>query len=149
MKKFTIASILALAVTAASALEVGVSTTKDYAAQDARQAFGGFVSQNVGKVGVTAGFERFDNGPRQDRYSLVAGYPVAKIGLVTFTPKLGVAYLNNAAQVDGYAVTAGVGASVPVYKNVTLGVDYARQYGQERVNQFDGNKITTSLSYKF
>jgi outer membrane autotransporter protein len=62
---------------------------------------------------------------------------------------LGVAYLNNARDANGYVMTVGVGASVPVTKQITIGVDVARQYGQDRVNQFDGNRVTVGTTYRF
>ena len=150
MKKFAIASLIATAAIAASALEVGVTSTRDYSGVENRNGAGVTVGQSYGKVGVTAGFERFTKGTNdQDRYSLVAGYDVAKVGPVTVTPKVGVAYLNNQTGQDGYAMTVGVGASVPVTKQISLGVDVARQYGQERVQAFDGNRVTVGLNYKF
>ena len=46
-------------------------------------------------------------------------------------------------------MTVGVGASMPVTKQVSVTVDFARQYGQERVQAFDGNRTTVGLKYKF
>ena len=150
MKKFAIASIIALAATAASALEVGVTTTSDYSGADKRAGYGFTVGEKFGTVGVTAGFESFTKGANdQDRYSLVAGYDVAKFGSITVTPKVGVAYLNNQTGQDGYAMTVGAGASMPLTKQVSLGLDVVRQYGQDRVNRFDGNRVTVGLAYKF
>ena len=63
--------------------------------------------------------------------------------------KAGVAYLNNQTGSDGYAITAGVGASVPVYKDLSATVDYRRQEGQNRVSAFDGNQIAVGLKYSF
>jgi hypothetical protein len=139
---------LALSAVAASAVEVGVTNTRDDAG--ARNATGLTVGNSYGQLGVTAGFERFTQGANdQDRYSLVAGYNVAKFGAVTVTPKVGAAYLNNQTGADGYAMTVGVGASMPITKQVSVGVDYARQYGQDRVQSFDGDRITAGLSYRF
>jgi hypothetical protein len=77
MKKIAIASLIALAATTASALEVGVTTTREYIGTNSNGA-GITVGEKFGKVGVTAGFERFTAGTNdQDRYSLVAGYDVA------------------------------------------------------------------------
>lgn len=150
MKKIAIASIMALAAISASAMEVGVTSTKDYSASNARQGFGVSVSQKVGGIGLTGAFERFTKGTNdQDRYSVTAGYDVAKFGPVTITPKVGVAYLNNQATPDGYALTVGVGASVPVTKSVALTVDAGHQYGQHRVKPLDGNRVTAGLSYSF
>ena len=150
MKKIAIASLIALAATAASALEVGVTTTRDYSQATDRNGYGLTLGQKFGAVGVTAGFERMTTGTNdQDRFSLVAGYDVAKFGPVTVTPKVGVAYLNNQTTADGYALTVGVGASVPVTKQVSLGVDFARQYGQDRVQAFDGNRVTAGVKFNF
>ena len=148
MKKIAIASILALSAVAASAVEVGVTNTRDDAG--ARNATGLTVSNSYGQLGVTAGFERFTKGANdQDRYSLTAGYNVATISTVTITPKIGAAYLNNQTGANGYAMTVGVGASMPITKQISVGVDYARQYGQDRVQSFDGDRVTAGVTVKF
>ncbi len=149
MKKIAIASLFALAATATSAAEFGVTMTRDYAGTD-RNGGGVSLGQKFGKVGVTAGFERTTAGNNdQDRLSLVAGYDAAKLGAVTITPKVGVAHLNNQTGADGYAMTVGVGATLPLTKTVSLGVDVARQYGQDRVQTFDGNRVTAGVRYSF
>ena len=149
MRKFAIATALALVAMSASALEIGVTGTRDYTG-DNRNSGGITIGQSYGKVGVTAGFERFTSGANdQDRYSVVAGYDVAKFGPVTVTPKVGVAYLDNQTGSNGYTMTIGAGASMPVAKKVTVGLDVARQYGQDRVNQYDGNRVTVSARYAF
>jgi opacity protein-like surface antigen len=150
MKKIAIASLIALAATAASALEIGTSVTRDYSGAENRNGGGITLGNQYGKVGVTAGFERFTRGNNdQDRFSLVAGYDVAKVGPVTVTPKVGVAYLNNQTGDNGYAMTVGVGASLPLTKQVSIGLDVARQYGQDRVSASDGNTVTAGLKYRF
>lgn len=150
MKKLVLASIIALATTAAAALEVGVTTTRDYSGTENRNGTGITAGEKFGKVGVTAGFQRFTKGTNdQDRYSLVLGYDIAKLSSVTVTPKVGVSYLDNHVGENGYAATVGVGASLPVTKQVSLGLDFARQYGQDRVNQFDGNLVSLGLKYRF
>ena len=150
MKKLVIASALAMAAISASALEVGVTSTTDYSGASARQGFGATVGQQYGKLSVAGGFERFTKGANdQDRYSVTAGYDVAKFGPVTVTPKVAVAYLNNQTTRDGYAMAVGVGASVPVTKQVAFTVDAARQYGQDRVKASNGNAVTAGLKYSF
>ncbi len=149
MKKFAIATMIALAASAASALEVGVTTARDYAGTD-RNAVGLTIGQTVGAVSVTAGFDRATGGTNdQDRYSLVAGYNVAKLGPVSVAVKGGAAYLNNQTGQDGYAALVGLGASLPLNKNTALTVDATRQYGQDRVNSFDGNRVTAGVKYSF
>ncbi len=179
MKKILIATAISLAATAASAIEVGLTVGKNYAKNNSadcgfiigpmtctqgtdRTEYGITVGQKYDKLSVTAGFARNDGGSpitqptdgayrdqRQDRYSLTAGYDVAKVGPVTLTPKVGVAYLNNARDTDGYAMTVGLGASVPVTKQVSLTADVARQYGQDRVNQYNGNRVAAGIRYSF
>jgi hypothetical protein len=149
MKKIAIASLLALAAISASAVEVGVTAARDYAGTD-RDAYGVTLGQSYGKVGVTAGFDRATKGTNnQDRYTLVGSYDVTKLGSATVAVKTGVAYLNNQTTADGYALLVGAGVSVPVVDKVSVGIDYTRQYGQDRVNAFDGNRLTASVKYAF
>ncbi len=150
MKKIAIATVIALAAASASALELGVSATRDYSGAENRNGGGVSLGEQYGKVSITAGFDRFTKGNNdQDRYSLVAGYDVAKLGAVTVTPKVGVAYLNNQTSADGYAMTVGVGATLPLTKQVSVGLDVARQYGQDRVQASDGNAVTVGVKYRF
>jgi outer membrane autotransporter protein len=150
MKKILIATAIAIAATAASALEVGVTASRDYSGADNRNSGGVTVGQRFGAIGLTAGAERFTRGANdQDRYSLVAGYDVAKLGTATVAVKTGVAFLNNQTGQDGYAMTVGAGVSVPVTKKISVGIDVARQYGQDRISQFDGNRVTVGTTYRF
>lgn len=148
MKKLAIASLLAVAAASASAVEVGVTAARDYAGSD-RNAAGFTVGHPVGPVTLTAGFDRTSTGVAQNRWSLVAGYDVTKVGPVTLSVKGGAAYLDNASGVDGYAWVVGAGVSVPVVKNVAATLDLTRQYGQDRVSAFDGNRVTVGLKYSF
>jgi opacity protein-like surface antigen len=153
MKKFAIATALVLAAGTASALEFGVTATRGDTTGDTRNYGGVTLGQSFGKLNATAGFERSTVGVQgnQNRWSLVGGYDVAKVGPVTITPKLGYAYLDNQTPgIDnGSAGTVGVGFSVPVAQKVTVGLDYAYQKGQDRVSQFDGNRVTASVKYRF
>jgi len=149
LKKILFATLATLALSA-SAVEVGVTGTRDYSGTTDRTGYGVTLGQKFGAVGVVAGYDRFTQSTNdQDRYSLVASYDVTKIGPVTIAVKGGVAYLNNQTVSNGYAVTAGVGASVPVVKNLAATVDYRRQEGQNRVNAFDGNQVAVGLKYSF
>ncbi len=149
MKKIAIASLIALAATTASALEVGVNTSREYVGTN-NNGYGVTLGKKYGKVGLTAGVDRFTKEANdQDRLSLTVGYDAAKLGPVTITPKLGVAHLNNSAAVDGYALTVGIGGAVPLSKAVDFTVDARRQYGQDRVNAFDGNTVAVGFKYKF
>jgi outer membrane autotransporter protein len=149
LKKILFATLATLALSA-SAVEVGVTGTRDYSGTSDRTGYGITLGQKFGAVGVEAGYDRFTQSTNdQDRYSLVASYDVTKIGPVTLAVKAGVAYLDNQTVANGYAVTAGVGASVPVAKNLAATVDYRRQEGQSSVNAFDGNQVAVGLKYSF
>jgi hypothetical protein len=146
MKKTLITAILATSALVANAVEVGITTATDYSAASKATGTGFTVGQKIGTVGVTGGFERFTG---QDRYSVTAGYDLYKFGPVTVTPKLGVAYLNNAHTADGSALTFGIGATLPLTKQTSLTVDATRQYGQDSVQGSDGNRVTAGLKYRF
>ena len=146
MKRVLFVTLTTLALSA-SAAEVNVNDIRDYLD---RTGYDVTVGKKFGKFGVEVDYNRFAQiANYQDRYSLVGSYDIAKVGSVTLAVKGGVAYLDNQTGVNGYAVTAGVGASVPVYKNLAATVDYRRQEGQSRVNAFDGNQIAVGLKYAF
>lgn len=150
MKKIAIASLIALAATAASALEIGTTVTRDLSGTTDRTGGGVTVGQMFGVNTVTAGFERQTAGRNdQDRFSLTVGREVARMKTMSVSAKAGVAHLNNQFGQDGYAVFAGLGVSVPLTKHTAVGVDVTRQYGQERVRQFDGTRVTAGLKFHF
>ena len=149
MKKIVIASLIALSAVSASALEVGVTGSRDYAGID-RNGGGITIGQTFGRFGATTGIERFTQGANdQTRYSLVGSYGVGSVGPVKAAVKGGVVYLDNQSGTDGAALVLGAGVEVPVNTKVSVTLDLTRQFGQDRVNSFDGNKLTTGLKYKF
>jgi hypothetical protein len=149
MKKTLIATTLALAVTAASALEVGVQMGRDFSSPN-RNYGGVTLGHAVGPASVTLGYDRTTvSGNDQTRWSLVAGYDLMKIGPVTVTPLLGGAFLDNQTGSDGLAMTAGVGASMPVTDRIRAVVDWSHQLGQSRVNASNGNRISVGIRYLF
>jgi hypothetical protein len=149
LKKILFVALSTLALSA-SAVEIGINGTRDYSGTSDRTGYGVTLGDKFGSIGLEAGYDRFTQSTNdQNRYSLVASYDVTKIGPVTIAVKGGVAYLDNQTVANGYAVTAGVGASVPVVKNLAATVDYRRQEGQSRVNAFDGNQVAVGLKYSF
>lgn len=151
MKKILIASLISLAAaSSASALELSVHGTRDYSGSADRNGAGVALTHNYGRVFATAGFDRTTKGANdQDRYSLGGGVNVLKIANADVSVKTGVSYLENSFGADGYALTVGTGVRVPVTKTVAVGVDFSRQYGQDRVKSFDGNRVTVGLNYRF
>jgi opacity protein-like surface antigen len=151
MKKIALATLLALAVGSAVAVEVGVTAQRDYSQTPDRNGFGITVGQKFDKVSVTGGFERYtQNTNDTNRYSVVGGYDVAKFGDFTITPKIGVAYIDPTTTKNGWQGSVGVGASYAVTKSVALTSDYRYQTAlQSRVNNFNGNVISAGIKVGF
>lgn len=151
MKKIALATLLALAVGSASAVEIGLTAQRDYSQTPDRNGFGITVGQQYGKFSATGGFERYtQNANDTNRYSLVGGYDVAKFGDFTITPKIGVAYLDPTTTSNGWQASVGVGASYAVTKNVALTADYRYQTAlQTRVDAFNGNVISAGVKVGF
>jgi len=127
-----------------------------------RDEYGITLGEKFGKYNLTAGFARSTGGSpvtkvtdgkfadvTQTRLSLIGGYDLATLGPVIFTAKVGGAYLDNTREKDGFAATLGAGVSVPVTKQISFGIDYARQYGQKAVSQYDGNRASANVKYTF
>jgi hypothetical protein len=127
-----------------------------------RNEYGITLGERFGKFGLAAGISTSSGGSPitfptdgpykdniQDRYSIVGSYDVFNLRNTTVVVKTGVSYLNNQRAADGYALTVGAGVVYPVTKQVALTADYARQYGQKRVNQFDGNQLGVGIKYAF
>jgi len=150
MKKLAFASILALAAVSASAIEVGVTGVGQTSLTPDRYGYGVTVGENFGGYNLTAGVSRFYRESNdQNRFSLVASKDVFKLGPVSLNGRVGYAYLNNNTGSDGSALTVGAGASVPVTKSVTAGLSVDRQYGQTRVDSFNGNIVTAGIKVGF
>ena len=150
MKKLAIASLLALAAVSASAVEVGVNGSYDFGGANDRPGAGITVGEKFGKVGVTAGFDRYTKGTDQNKWSLVGSYDVATVAGATVAVKAGAMYIDNAGRVaDGYAAVVGAGVSYPLNKTVSLTADYRYQAGQSRVNTFDGSTVLVGAKYSF
>jgi hypothetical protein len=149
MKKIAIASMLALAATAASALEFGVTAARDYAGVN-DTGYGITIGDRAGKGSIALGLQRFERTTNnQDVVSLVGGYDVAKVGPTTLAVKGGVAHLDNSSSTDGFAVLVGAGASLPINKTMSLTLDVMRQQGQDRVKQHDGTRVTAGIKVSF
>jgi outer membrane autotransporter protein len=147
LKKFIFIAAL-FAATTASAVELGINASRDMSNSD-RNGYGITLGQKTGKVGVTAGFDRYTTGTDLDKYTLVGSYDVAKFGGVTVAAKAGAAYLNQKSGNDGYAWLVGAGVEYPVAKSVSLTADYRYQVGQSRVSSLDGSTVSAGIKYSF
>ena len=149
MKKLFATLALSLFAASTMAWEMGVTGGRDFSSPDRNYA-GFTLGKSLGLVSVTAGYHRAVLGDNdQDRFSVTAGYDVAKVGPVTITPVVGLAYLNNQTSANGLALAAGVEASLPIYKKVDLVVDWTHQVGQSRVNASNGNRVSAGVRYAF
>lgn len=147
--KSILAALLVAVSMSAGALEVGTHVGRNSSIGD---NFGGVsVSQKfTDRVGVEATADRtLLTGRSTNRFGVLGTYDVAKLGDLTLTAKAGGAYFSPSNLAGGYAGVAGVGASYPVSKNVSLTADYAYQYGQARVKSLNGNIYTVGLKYSF
>jgi hypothetical protein len=150
MKKTLIASLFALAASTSMAAELGLTVGRDYATDRNSFGFGLTVPTKINKLSVTGSVERtFAEGSDQDRWSIVGNYDAYTYKGVTVQVKAGGAYLSNHEATNGYAAVAGLGLSMPLSKTVTATVDVMHQHGQDRVTQFDGNRVTAGVKFKF
>jgi len=156
MKKIVIASLFALVASMASAVEVGIIGGEVFNAnKHASNAAGLTIGENFGKFGLAV--EADHNFSKKvstnaDRYSLIGSYNLAKIGHANIAVKAGVDYLSQRSGSTlpaGYGLLAGVGATVPVTKTVSLTADYRYDAGQSRVKAENGNQFLVGLKYAF
>lgn len=152
MKKLVLMAILTTAAIAASATEIGARYSAGYAANGDKQgdSNGLVINQPIGAgVGAEVAFDRAVTGAAKvDTYTALATYNVAKVAGATLTAKAGGAYVQTTG-LDGYALVAGAGVSYPLTKSVSVVADYSYQLGQNRVQAFDGNKVSVGVKFGF
>lgn len=154
MKKVLLALALSLGlIGTASAVEFGINGGVMTGGNDGGIA-GVTVGEKFGKFGVDAGFARgWGQDTTSDRWTLVAGYDVAKVAGVTVTPKVGYGYIDNSnttiakATPSASVAIVGLGVSYPVAKQISATADYAYQFSGSSNN--NANVITAGLKYKF
>jgi hypothetical protein len=154
MKKVLLAFALSMGlIGTASAVNFGVNGGVMTGGNDGGLA-GVTVGEKWGKFGVDAGFARgWGQDTTQDRWTLVAGYDVAKVAGVTVTPKVGYGYIDNSnttianAAPSASVAIVGLGGSLPITKNISATADYAYQFSGSSNN--NANVITGGLKYSF
>lgn len=147
MKKLVIGTLLVLASGTASALEVGVVGNRNYDTD--LNAVGVTVSQNFKRLDLTAGFDRTTKDSKVDRWTLVGGLDVLKLGDAKVALKAGVAHLDAKDGPSGTAGVAGLGLKLPLNKKFTATVDVMHQWGETAVKAHDGNLVMLGVKYKF
>lgn len=146
MKKIIVALAFALAASMSMAAEVGVSAVHDYSLS----ATGVRATVSTAKVnGFTPQVSVTRFGGEYTRYAAGGKYDFATIGPVTFSGIGSGVFQDTVGASSGYGLTAGLVASVPVYKNVTLDATIERFAGQDRISNRNGTLATVGLNAKF
>jgi outer membrane autotransporter protein len=145
-KKIATAATLALAVSTASAWELGVVGGGITGSNNGGLA-GVTVGDKVDRFGLTAGFSQawLSDGD-QNRWTVVGSYDVFESPTFTVAGKVGYAYLDQAG-LSGSAGLVGVGIEVPLTQQLSLTADYAYQFASQSVN--NTSVITGGVKFKF
>jgi hypothetical protein len=147
MKKLIIAIAVFAFASFASAIELDVAKAHDYKSN----ADGLRVAAQASTFGVplTASYTTINS--KYNRYAVGTEYGVAKLGPVSFAVYGGLVYQDtyHSAKADGYGLTAGATATLPLVKNVSLFASTEVFTGQKRVNAFNGNTGTIGRTAKF
>jgi YfaZ precursor len=148
MKKF-ILTTLAAAAFSANAMEVGLNAFET-ATSNGQHGLGVSVSQKMGGLNVTGALNRNNDGNKSfNRWSATVGKELTKVGPVALEARAGVAYLDNKVGKDGTALAAGLGASMPLAKNVSLVATLDHQFGSNSVAHSKGNILAAGVKVGF
>jgi opacity protein-like surface antigen len=152
MKKIALATLLALAAVSASAVEVGVVGGTDFINNGTNYGTAGItVGEHFGDFSVTADALRQTKN-NTNKFDLLGGYDVFKVGTATFTAKAGVAFIDNtyASGVNRYAGVVGAGVTVPVTSKVSATIDYRFTDTKDSVEKYQqGNTVLVGAKYAF
>lgn len=142
MKKFLTALAFVAAAGAACAVEVGVSGVRDYNLDKD----GVRVTASVGAL--TASATSINN--TYNRYAVGTGLNLAQIGPVKVGATVAAVYQDTATGgVNGYGISGGLKATLPLVKNVDLVAGVERFAGQARINAYNGTTGTVGLVARF
>ena len=139
MKKIVMASILATVAFAASAVEVSAVSDRNLDKNGFR------VGAEV--VGLNVSATHVDD--RYNRYAVGKSFELTKVGPVALSASVAAVYQDTNVGKDGYGLTAGAKATLPVTKSLDVVAGVERFVGQERVKSFNGNVATLGVAYKF
>lgn len=83
------------------------------------------------------------------RYSVGADFQVAKVGPVALSAAASTLFQDTRVGENGFALTVGAKASVPLNKSVDLVARVDRFVGQDRVSNLNGTVGSVGLAVKF
>lgn len=140
MKKIIIASVMGLAAIAAQAADVSLSNVHDTK-----------TNANGTRIGTTVfGTElAATHTDAANQYSLGKSFSVAAVGPVKLGVSGAVFYQDTRAGENGYGLSVGANATLPVTKNVDAFVGVERSVGQQRINAFNQTATVAGLRVKF
>lgn len=141
MKKFIIATALTTTAMIASAADVGLSTVHDFTVDKTGiKVSGSAYNLNLSATHVDGAYTR---------YAVAKEATLTKLGPVSVGASLGGVYQNTHSGVSGYGFTAGLKATYPVTKSVTVTAGLDRFFGQERIEAYNGAVTSVGVSVKF
>lgn len=148
MKKLIIASTLSLLAMSTFAVEVGLIASHENVGS--RNGAGVVVSQQVGSVSVSGEAERFTKGmDNQNRYTVLAKVPLRTFGSFTANVGGGFAYLDSTTMTNGYTLVGSVGVATQLTKDVSLGLDFRKQYSRGVTRLYNGYDTVLAVKYSF
>lgn len=148
MKKFILAAV-ASAAFSANAMDVGFNGFE--AIHKPTKQHGGSVtiSENVSGLDVSGGFGRVEGVNGYDRWTANLGKELVKLGPLGLNGRVGLAYIDNKVGKDGSALTAGLGATVPLTKKFSITASFDHQFGSNTVANSKGNVVTAGFKVGF
>jgi predicted porin len=149
MKKTLVALALFAAASAALATDVTASAGRIVGAEATVASV--TLGQQLGPVRGTATVGRaWRDGANSNIVGVGATYPLVKLQGVTLAAKAGASYVNTSGPGnDGFALDAGVEASYPVTKTISLVASAERVQAQKRVGRTSGNEFAVGLRTSF
>lgn len=146
MKKIILAAAMVASMGAVLATEVGVSVARDMTLE---QNATRITASGVTVKSFTPEFSATVMKDVYTRYAVGGHYDVTKVGPVALAATGSVGYQASAVKGDGYGVTVGLTASMPVTKNAAFSVGAERRYNQSVIVGSDGNTAVAGLTVKF
>jgi hypothetical protein len=145
MRKFILASLVAIAFSA-NALEVTVATGRDMKLDKDLTTVS--VGKSLGKFDTDVQFSRVQG--QYQSYGANAG-KAFRVGPVSVSPHVGLAYVDNVATAskDGYAASTGVSVDYALSKTVSLTADVSRTFDVKKSTDFVGNTVTFGIKGSF
>lgn len=146
MKRFVIATSLALTVGIASAAEVSVGGVFDRNVDK----YGVRVTASAGKLGPitpTVSYTHIDGV--YNRYAIGGDYSLTDVGPIKLSATASGVYQDTFFGERGYGITGGVKATYDITKNVSVVGTVERFAGQERISRYNGTVAGVAVSLKF